>query len=191
MYYFLLIIGIIIAGCAQEPKSADMFVNLEAPGNLQSNAPLGCIDLSTVTNKSTPADIYPGVAKCIQSGDYKKAGQLFALAGIYGRFDILRVSDSTAHQAIQVLQMNNFKSLTEKQREEFIKSITIYSNYNSIELLSLCNEIKKKGAPGYYPAYMIQHGMGAFVGSAGNGIKSDFDAAKSWRESLQNYLHCP
>ena len=33
--------------------------------------------------------------------------------------------------------------------------------------------------------------MGAFNGRTGNGLKTDFDAAKARRDSLTGYLHCP
>jgi len=191
MRYLITLIAIILAGCAQAPTSNSQITNYETKGNLQSNAPLGCVSLAAVTNKHTPADIYPGVAKCVTSGNYDKASELFALAGVYSRFDMLRVSDSTARQAIQALQLNNFGSFTGEQREAFKETMGTYLSPNSKEFLNLCAQIKAKGAPDYHPTYMIQHGTGAFVGSSGNGIKSDFDAAKSWQESINGYLHCP
>lgn len=191
MRYLIPMVAIILAGCAQTPTSNGQITNYETKGNLQSNAPLSCVALSSVTNKHTPADIYPGVTKCVTSGSYDKAAQLFALAGVYGRFDMLRVSDSTARQAIQVLQLNNFDSFTDEQREVFKKTMGTYLSPDSKEFLNLCAQIKAKGAPNYHPSYMIQHGMGAFAGSSGNGIKSDFDTAKGWQESINGYLHCP
>lgn len=191
MRYSIPFLAIILTGCAQAPTSNSQITNYETKSNLQSNAPLGCVALTSVTNKHTPADIYPGVSKCVTSGNYDKAAQLFAQAGVYGRYDMLRVSNSTARQAIQVIQLNNFDSFTDEQREAFKKIMGTYLSPNSKEFLILCAQIKAKGAPNYHPTYMIQHGMGAFVGSSGNGIKADFDAAKGWQESVNGYLHCP
>lgn len=70
--------------------------------------------VSSVSNKHTPADIYPGVAACLKAGDFEKAAQLYLTAGTFGRFDQLRVSDRTAHQAVTVLQRNSFADLTQE-----------------------------------------------------------------------------
>ncbi|MBK7001926.1 MAG: hypothetical protein IPH35_18755 [Rhodoferax sp.] len=44
-------------------------------------------------NTLTPADLYQGVSDCIHQDKYERATSLFALAGIYGRFDAKRVAE--------------------------------------------------------------------------------------------------
>ncbi|WP_340676497.1 hypothetical protein [Paraperlucidibaca sp.] len=191
MRNLIIIFGIMLSACAQTPQPQPKVVNYETKGNLESNFPLGCVGLEQVDNRHTPADIYPAVTRCITSGDYNKASQLYGLAGVYGRFDMLRVRDSTAHQAVLVLQSNNFGSLSDEQREAFKTSTLDRLAQGSKQLSDLCSKIKSIGPPNYHPRYMIQHGMGAFGGSSGSGIKSDFDPVQSWKDSLSGYLHCP
>ena len=84
--------------------------NINAPGNLESPKPLSCIKLSEVTNENNPADILNGMRKCIDQKDYKNAPRLFAIAGVYGKYDSFRVKDKTAHQALLVLQQSIFST---------------------------------------------------------------------------------
>ena len=194
MRYFILIslIGITLFGCAKEPKPSSKFDNIEAPENLQRFAPFKCVSLTEVTNMQTPADLYPAVGECVKAGNYESAGQLFALAGAYGRFDMLRVSDQTALQAIPVLQQQIFSSINDKQKKEFqTKALNAYSKTDSTEFSNMCAQVKKIGPPAYFPVYMIQHGMGTFQGNSDDGLKPDFDEAQAWQESLTKYLHCP
>jgi len=178
-----------LSGAAQPQKP--QITIYEAPGNLQSKAPLGCVSLAEVTNQHTPADIYPGVAACIRAGSYEKAVPLYAVAGTFGRFDQLRVTDVTARGAIQVLQMNNFLQLPVSQREAFTKAADTMLGKGSDALASICAAIERLGPPAYFPTYMVQHGMKAIAGASDNGIKADLDANRAWGDSLAGYLQCP
>ena len=108
--FLVLVVLTLLAG----PSEAQV-TNHESPGNLQVKAPLGCVTLSEVTNEETPADIYPGVAACVKSGAYQKAALLYAVAGTFGYFDQLRVSDSSARQAVMAIEMNDFADFTMDQ----------------------------------------------------------------------------
>jgi hypothetical protein len=190
MRHVALLVVLAVLGCSSnEPRS--QVTNYETRGNLEAKAPLACVPLSEVTNQHTPADIYPGVAACIKLGAYEKAVPLYALAGTFGRFDQLRVADATARQAIQVLQMNNFGDLTKEQQDGFKKVMLPALDAGSPSFASTCAAIRRFGPPQYVPTYMVQHGMSAFLGPSGNGVKSDFDPAKGWQDALSGYLHCP
>ncbi|BEV08937.1 hypothetical protein [Methylophilus sp. DW102] len=134
---------------------------------------------------------HKAVAVCAKQNKNKDAAILFALAGVYGRFDTLRVSDKSAHQAVTVLKMQMFSSLTPEQQNAFREEATkTLSNPN--EIASKCKAIKHVGPPRYSPIYMIQHGMAAFTGGkSGNGLVKDFDPQAAWQQSLDGYLHCP
>ena len=54
----------------------------------------------------------------------------------------------------------------------------------------LCSMMKTLGAPNYYPKYMILHGMNAFLGIEGDGLKPNFDADREWEKILRNDLSC-
>jgi hypothetical protein len=176
---------------AADSASRIQVKNFEAPGNLESKGELGCIESNRFSNKFTPADLYKAVAVCAKQNKNKDAAILFALAGVYGRFDTLRVSDKSAHQAVTVLKMQMFSSLTPDQQSAF-REVATKTLSNPDEIVSKCKIIKHLGPPNYHPSYMIQHGMGAFSESnSGNGLIKEFDSKAAWQQSLDGYLHCP
>lgn len=177
-----------VAGCTRNDTAA--VVDHQAEGNLESNHSLGCIDSAAVRNTYTPADLYPSVAACVESGDVENGAVLYALAGAYGSFDTLRVADRSAHQAITVLQMQALGPLPQQKKGGFqqdIKSMT----EDPVRLVALCMEVRRIGPPEYVPRYMIQHGMGAFLPDKDDGLNSAFDGATAWEQVLTSYLHCP
>lgn len=164
-------------------------VNLEAEGNLESLNPIGCLNLNQVSNSNNPADIYIGMSECIKNGKYENAAKLFAIAGAYATYDMKRVKDKSAHQAMIVLQMNTLGEINEDIKELLLQEIEKIQN--DTELLSqLCSEIRAIGMPTYYPKYMIQHGMGAFSDNQGDGLVEDFNETEAWEKALGTYLHC-
>jgi len=184
----LLIVTLIAFGTnniqAQEIKS------IEAKGNLESPNPCGCIELSEVTNEHNPADILTGMGKCIELKDFNKAAKLFAISGVYGTYDTYRVKDISAHQALLVLQQNILINIEEKEGESLMSSLNKTLKKGSKELTEVCQSIQQIGKPNYFPKYMIQHGIQAFMDNEGNGLVEEFDSEESWDLVLTNYLHC-
>lgn len=167
----------------------------EAEGNLESPKPLDCVCISEVSNTNNPADILTGMAKCIEAGEYKKAADLFAIAGVYGKFDTYRVKDKSAHQALLVLQQNAIVNFDDAQKESLMKALQSELERGSDNLTEICTAIRKIGIPAYYPKYMIQHGLNAFIKTEGaekedEGLVTDFNATESWEAALNAYLHC-
>lgn len=171
--------------------NAQEIINIEAEGSLESTTPLECITISDVTTQNSPADIFMGVNKCIEEEEYANAAQLLAIAGVYGTYDMHRVKDKTAHQAIMVLQQTIFMNLTEEQKAMLSKSMDEELEVGTDNLAEVCAAIRKVGKPEYHPTYMIQHGMGAFMQSDDNPLKEDFDTDAAWELSLESYLDCP
>ena len=175
---------------ASAARAADVR-NHEAPGNLESTHDLGCVGSARLSPTHTPPDLYRALEKCVQRDAYEEATFLFALAGVYGRFDTLRVADRSAHQAVTVLVMQTFGSMGEPKTTTFRGRLQ-ESLGSPTGLVATCTEIRRIGPPSYHPRYMIQHGMGAFVKSgSGDGLVSGFDAGSAWKASLDGYLHCP
>jgi len=170
--------------------TAQKTISIEAEGNLESPNPLGCVDLSDMTNENNPADILSGMGKCIELGEYEKAAKLFAIAGVYGKYDTYRVKDKSAHQALLVLQQNILLNVNESDRNNLMKSLKKELESGSEELNKVCRTIQKVGIPKYYPKYMVQHGIQAFLENEGNGLNEEFDSKESWNLALKNYLHC-
>lgn len=172
------------------PMIAQEIISIEADGNLESPNPCGCIELSKVNNQHNPADILNGMAECIEQKEYKKAASLFAIAGVYGTYDMSRVKDGTAHQALLVLQQNIFFNMEESEQKQLMESLKKELEAGSENLNNVCQSIQKVGAPNYHPKYMIQHGIQAFIEDDGNGLVEEFNSEESWILALKTYLHC-
>ena len=170
--------------------NAQKVVSIEASGNLESPNPCGCIELAEVTNENNPADIMAGMEKCIDLKQYKKAARLFAIAGVYGKYDTYRVKDNSAHQALSVLNLNIFEKLDESTQKQLMKIFKHEFKTGSKELNNICQLIQKVGIPKYYPRYMIQHGIQSFMESEGKGLVEEFDSSVSWDLAMKEYLHC-
>lgn len=161
----------------------------ESEGNLVVTNEVVCVQHSELKNSYTPADLYPAVAACIIKGDYTKGGYLYFLANAYGYFDAKRVSDSTARQAISALQANNLWGLEEQKRGEFVSYLQEFSADDKAMRVA-CDFLNQLGRPDYYPRYMIQHGMDAFLGREGGGLKKEIDLDLLWDDTLEGYMKC-
>ena len=185
IFLWVLCIGLAAEGLAAEIR------NYQAPGNLESKHDLGCVSSEKLSSKYTPADLYRALSRCVESNRNKEGAFLFALAGVYARFDSLRVEDKSAHQAVTVLRMQALGA-QDKSKQEAFKEALNKTLGNPEGLAAACKEIVRIGPPDYYPRYMIQHGMGAFLKSgSGDGLVKGFDAKAAWKQSLDTYLHCP
>lgn len=174
-----------------EGSSGAQITNYTTEGNLESSYDVGCVGSEGLSNKYTPADLYKGLAKCLKDGNYDRGVLLFAMAGVYSTFDILRVADESAHDAPSVLQMTYMAPLGESKMTEFgghlKKTLGVPAGLSRI-----CAELRKIGAPSYSPRYMIQHGMGAVLGDASkDGLVGGFEPEPAWEKALDSYLHCP
>lgn len=159
--------------------------------HLRRDVALGptCPEPATITNTHTPPDLYRDMAACIERGAYDTAVLFFGLAGVYGRIDTYRVVDYTAHQVIEVLQLQMLDPLTDAQKERFLETLTAKNEKGSPAHQAVCAWMQSVGPPAYHPAYMIQHGMKAFAADA-TPLKENFDAAAAWAEALLTYVHC-
>ncbi|GEA10875.1 hypothetical protein [Alteromonas sp. KUL49] len=179
--YIWTFVSLLAACSSTEPKNT----NHESEGNLSHSKSIGCETLTKISSKNNPVDIFSGLYQCIEAGNYSTAAELYFVGMSYGYFDTERVSDNTAHQAISVLRMNTFGALAPKQVEAFQAAL------NSIKTEEICTSLQKIGPPSYQPTYMIQHGMGAFMGQSSNGgIVNGFDSDSAWQKSLSTIAQC-
>ena len=182
---------VFIAACStSKPHNANV-TNYETAGNLEVTNHIGCISPAELINKYTPPDLYEGMIQCVKSGKEINAVYLFSLAGAYTYYDSQRVSDSTARQAHSVLLMNALNSVSESEKQKLMASLQSTLG-NPSKLPEICSDINKIGPPNYYPTYMIQHGMNAFLSSkSSNDLVGNFNSSSAWQSSLEKYLHCP
>jgi len=171
---------------------AGTVTNYQTQGNLEVTHAVGCKGFSELSNQYTPADLYKGLSECWAAKKYNEAAELFILAGVYGRFDSLRVADISAHQATSILSMEALHNLTPEQKTGIMSAMQQHLTKDTPQLLETCNTVRHIGMPDYHPSYMIQHGMKAFSGKQPNdGLVVPFDAKGAWEQSLYSYLHCP
>jgi len=188
--FSLAAIFLILSALPGRAPFAQKVVNIEAKGNLKPTVALGCMDLDKVVNTETPADLYPAMSACIHESDYEKAVRLFAVAGVYARFDELRVADKTAHDARTVLIMQAMSKASDEQKNGYQKALHDVAGQPA-KLAELCGKIRQLGPPNYFPSYMIQHGLGVFTGGNVHPLVEPFDATAAWQQSLSGYLQCP
>jgi hypothetical protein len=161
-------------------------VNFKTQGSRMSVRPVACVNLSQVSPLHSPAELLPGVRDCIYIEDYTRAAQLYGLAGLYGRIDVLRVEDPTAHEVISVLIKRNLDRFPQEQLDHVQGAIERLSN-DSRAMKEVCEEIRAIGPPVYYPAYMIDYGTNEDIEQP---INPDFDLQSIWNDSLYEFLKC-
>lgn len=162
-------------------------INIEASGNLEVKHALACISLAEVKSSYSPADLFYGISQCLDNHEYEKATKLFSVALAYGRYDQLRVTDKSAHQAITVLRLQLMNA-----KQEHIDTFQNVLNEQLKEKERWCADLKDLPSPTYFPRYMIQHGIDAFSKSEGahNGLNAQFNSEEAWRAVKKNYLMC-
>lgn len=161
-------------------------ISVSADGNLQSFEPIEeCVDIDEVSTINTPADILPASRRCIDIGEYEKGFRLYLLSRFYAFYDMKRVKDGSAHQAILMLEEQTYSTLSREQMKSFSNEAEKYQSDTTVKLMAACDAVQKLGAPEYHPIYMIQHGMEAFFASEDDdGIVEEFDSGKTWIEVL-------
>ncbi|OUJ14296.1 hypothetical protein [Acetobacter sp. DsW_063] len=173
-----------------EPTSGAQITTITAPGNLESTATLGCVTLDRATAKNNPVDLFLAAKACIDAGRFEEAAPLHLLAVLYGHFDMNRVSDETAHQAIIAAQMEIYGDLSKAQETAFNAQLKLMVHDPKTHA-AFCTVASRIGPPDYVPRYMIQHGMGAFVGNGGDGLVKEFNPAATWSKIMKDQMKCP
>lgn len=138
-------------------------------------------EVSEITNLTTPVSIFQLVGSKISQGDYPQAALAFGIGTGYAMYDMRRVPDPSAHQALPVLRMNAAMGFEPAILEQFQNAADAMFEEPE-ELIALLTQL---GSPDYHPTYMVQHGMGAMLGEdCAEEFASDFEAEKAWQEIL-------
>ncbi|MFZ6755470.1 hypothetical protein ACO0KY_19105 [Undibacterium sp. Dicai25W] len=163
----------------------------EVKTNLESLNDIDCVKASDMKNIYSPVDLSMSMLRCVQQGRFDDAVFIFALSGVYGSFDTLRVSDQSAHQAVMVLRMATLEAMTPDNKTSFMNQVNTTLG-DDAKRTEICQKIESIGAPKYYPQYMVQHGIKALMGNSnGDGLIQHFDRRTGMRSALISYLHCP
>jgi TPR repeat protein len=164
-----------------------------------AQASIGCIGRDGLNGQLTPIELYKDVASCIDQQKYDEGLFLSALAGAYGRFDILRVKDATAHDVAYLLPEMYLKPLDQTKVAAFRERVKQMNGNDSLKA-KYCSDLESMSPPAYFPTYMISHGLAAYWNALGaplpgtnpgnNPLVSPFDAAKAWKQAVDDYLQC-
>lgn len=161
-------------------------------GNLAPVQDRGCIALAAADPGMSPADLAMSVVACAKGERAGDAAELMVLMLARGLFDTERVADETAHQGLQVLQMQVGSMLTDAEAAAFQEKMRVLTeDRKGAAFADLCQRMAALGVPAHDPAYMIAHGMNAFTGEGGESLVQGFDAAKAWDRALHEFLSCP
>jgi len=155
--------------------------NVETVGNLSPNAALTGNTLAEIKPENNPVDLLARAVELFPQNQ-RAAYQLGLAARLRAQFDQKRVADRTAQQAFSVLTM---QPANERVLSWGGGSQTIGAEDHRAVLIWA----RKSGPPTYHPAWMIQHGMGAFGASSrvGAGLNAGFVAASAWSQVLDDY----
>jgi hypothetical protein len=133
--------------------------------------------------------LYRATRQCLDKDQYSRSAPLFLLAGTYGRFDIQRIADKTVGGGITILIMNVGDGLTDPQKQGFMAAVKTLNDDPQTHA-AFCVRALAIGPPQYIPTYLIVHGLGATGPRDANGLKPDFDSARSWAVLLRDGLRC-
>ena len=163
--------------------------NYTTEGSLRADHPLQCVPVSEITGKSSAADVTQGAVACLEAENYQGAAELVMVASAFAYFDTQRVSDPSAHVALQAIFADALSGQPQDRVEKMLAAIQRLSPDNSRHR-EICTSLLALGPPSYYPSYMIEHGMDAFTGSDSEPLVADFDAGKAWVDSLRTFIKC-
>ncbi|MEQ8411943.1 MAG: hypothetical protein RIB52_10340 [Erythrobacter sp.] len=118
-----------------------------------------------------------------------KARDLLLLGGVRGRFDTGRVVDRTAWRAVIAAQRSIFGPLDEDKSEQLTDAMSKLEDHAAI--ITMCERMVALGAPEYFPAYMIDHGVEAAADRIGKeALDPDFKATEAWPRAVGDYFRC-
>lgn len=170
-----------------------MTIHLQAAAgwNLDATKPAGCVNIATLSNQHTPADLFIGLHSCLKEKNLDKASELYSLANIYCRYDTKRVADRSSYGACDILLRDVISGFPQNEINAFSKHFDLYMPPNSDTRKSVCAKIIAIGKPAYFPSYMIRHGIGVIDTPANlDGLKSSFDKDKEWKFVLRTAIEC-
>ena len=169
---------------------AAQVTNRQTIGNLKATQNPGCIEAAKAEQSLTPPDLLLGAKACVSKSEYDRAVRLVILLQLRAVYDSKRVTDKSARQAVQVLNITFADALSAREKKRFQAAYARFGGSGSQAHTAFCKMAQAGGPPEYTPTYMIQHGMGAFMGKSGNGLYADFRPKAEWQKLLRNYLKC-
>ena len=164
--------------------------NYQPPGNLAPTMDPGCVALAEVDARLSPPDLALGVLACGRDAKWEAAADLYVLMLLRSSFDVARVKDATAHQAGDVLSLQVSDALSDADRASIGNALASFGDPAGPRMLAFCEVAKALGASQHDPSWMLQHGIGAFLGTKGDGLVKGFDPAAAWDRIIREDMTC-
>ncbi|MCL1097636.1 hypothetical protein [Shewanella gelidii] len=157
--------------------------------HLKSAAELSCFEADSLLSSYSPADLYPAVKQCISEGKAEQAIYTYTLASAYGAFDVSRVVDKTAHDAINAIQKHSTWALTALEQDKFQNKLRSFITTPE-SMNRLCAVVEAIGKPSYYPSYMVEHGVKKLPATSPDGLVQKFNGDLAWSTVMAKHLNC-
>jgi|TARA_B100001964_G_C14134811_1_gene554620 hypothetical protein len=154
---------------------------------LQTNNSPGCLTLLEAETDITPPELAMGLLDCAKSNDVKNAHDLFLIMMVRSIYDSKRVDDLSAGAAVNALKNEVFWQI---DSDFFDRMAEFQNSVDQPYYDNICVILKNKGAPDYYPRYMVLHGINAITGISGDGLKQNFDEENEWINTVDNRFSC-
>lgn len=156
-----------------------------------------CIPRERVNNESPIELLNLLMWACAERGEFEQALFLYALGGVDGYYDALRVADPSSHGAASLIREVALQALA-THPERYLKfNAYVNSTLNdNAKRQKTCDAVRSFGPPSYLPQYMVDFGVGAIRTGAGErsprnrGLVENFDVNAAWSAALNEYLHC-
>lgn len=151
--------------------------------------PRTCVEPSAATTLMSPVEHYAVMADCARAGRIDDAVFFFALGGVYGRFDTMRVAYRSGHGAPNIIRSGQVQQIPAPQWEAVDQRRRgIFAD--PAQHRAICVQVRGVGHPTYHPQYMISHGSFLLSPNTEPPLVADFDPAVAWEASLNGFLHC-
>lgn len=164
-------------------------VNTESSGNTESGYELTCVAFEEITNRHTPADLYPAVRQCLRAEQYQQATLIYAVALAFGAFDRQRVRDGSDSPAISRLQSTLWE-LPRSTRDTWTAYLKSALQYRSSELARICAHLRNLGPPDYEPTYMFEHETDTASADSLQLVLEPVVRATIWEDVITSFITC-
>lgn len=146
-----------------------------------------CVPLAQVTPAMDPVYLTAASAACVRKGQLDAATDLYNVAGVFARYDTLRIKDPVAHAAFPALVVVLGQSLAPQQQQDFFTHLGRRSKLPGYQDV-LCQFSAKVGPPTYRPSYLSRSGLDSFLDRQ-LGL-SAFQPKIAWARVRGEYLGC-
>ena len=163
-------------------------MDLKAPATRPRPVAPFCLAAAEVKGNHTAAGLAFAARACSDADDYDGMAELLMVGNALAYYDALRVTDPSAHGALNVVMANQFGGVSEQEGAAFVAALEQLAA-DEDRVRAVCLTLAALGPPAYRPTYMLVHGLGEIAGVQEEPPLREIDAAAGWEEALA-YVRC-